>query len=488
MSKLPPRTPVLVGAAAVQEKEEDPEIAREPLELMIEALERAADDAGNRDLLGRATSIRAPRGFWSYPDPCRLIAQRFGAAADTEVGEIGVLQTTFFGRAARDIAEGRSDVVLLTGAEARHRTRCAKKRGVEESYTAQDSSAGPDHVLRPARDVLHDLELSRGLGMPVTQYSMIENALRAADGISVAAHRDEVAALWASFAAVAADNPDAWNRTAPDAAAIRDGARMLAFPYTVLQTSQWNVDQGAGFIMTSVETARAMGIAEERWLFPHAVVDSNLMLALCERDAPQRCVGFRKAAQRIEQHSGIAVATADHLELYSCFPAAVRLQMREMEIAADRPVTVTGGMTFAGGPLNNFAFQALAKMAGILRADAGSSGVVTAVSGILTKQGVSLWSSRAPRAAFLFDDVSEKTALESPSVQVVDEARGDANVVTYTVVYPGDDGVLVALVEMDDGPRTIVATADTDLVRRATTEELCKARVRVDGSDRLAAL
>ncbi len=455
---------------------------------MIDVLERAADDAGNRDLLRKATSICAPRGFWSYPDPCRLISDYFGATARTEVGEIGVLQTTFFGRAASDIAAGRSDIVLLTGAEARFRSRCADKRGVSEQFTVQPDSVEPDQVLRPSRDVLHDLELTRGLGMPVTQYSMIENALRAADGISVDAHRDEVAALWSKFAEVAAENPDAWNRNAPDTATIRDGKRMLAFPYTVLHTSQWNVDQAAGFVMTSAETARAMGIAEDHWLFPHAVVDSNLMLALCERDAPQRCVGFAKAAQRIEEHTGSAVSGADHLELYSCFPAAVRLQMREMGVPADRQVTVTGGMTFAGGPLNNFAFQALAKMAHVLRAEPGSTGVVTAVSGILTKQGVSQWSTAAPKNSFLFDDVSEQTALESPSVEVVDEAHGDATIVTYTVVYPGDEGVLVALVEMDDGPRTIVATADADLVGRATSEEICNVRVRVDGGDKLSAL
>ena len=53
----------------------------------------------------RGTSVRAPRGFWPYPDPCRLIAQRFGAAdAKTEIAEIGVLQTTLLGEAANDIA------------------------------------------------------------------------------------------------------------------------------------------------------------------------------------------------------------------------------------------------------------------------------------------------------------------------------------------------------------------------------------------------
>src|SRR5215475_15960242 len=99
------RTPVLVGAAAVQQREDDPARAQEPLELMLEALRRAAEDAGDRSLLSRADRIEAPRGFWDYADPCRVAAERFGAArARTCVAEVGVLQTTLFGRAAAAIA------------------------------------------------------------------------------------------------------------------------------------------------------------------------------------------------------------------------------------------------------------------------------------------------------------------------------------------------------------------------------------------------
>ena len=111
---LDPRTPVLVGAGVVQQREDDFDKALEPVELMIAALERAAEDAGTRALLARADSIRAPRGMWDYADPCRIVAERLGAtSARTEVAEVGVLQTTLFGRAARDIASGRADVVLL---------------------------------------------------------------------------------------------------------------------------------------------------------------------------------------------------------------------------------------------------------------------------------------------------------------------------------------------------------------------------------------
>ena len=57
---LDPRTPVLVGVGVVQQREEDPANAAEPLELMARALERAAEDAGDPSLLSRAGEILLP--------------------------------------------------------------------------------------------------------------------------------------------------------------------------------------------------------------------------------------------------------------------------------------------------------------------------------------------------------------------------------------------------------------------------------------------
>ena len=72
-------------------------------------------------------------------------------------------------------------------------------------------------------------------------------------------------------------------------------------------------------------------------------------------------------------------------------------------------------MTFAGGPLNHFVLQALDRMVAALRGDPGSLGVATAVSGMLTKQGVTLWSSE-PGPGFQFLDVDEPMARKLTSL------------------------------------------------------------------------
>jgi len=478
-----PRVPVLVGTGVVQQRADDPRAAQEPLGLMAVALERAADDAGSRALLARADSIRIPRGFWDYPDPARALAERFGASgARTCVAEIGILQTTLLGAAARDIAEGRADVVLVTGGEARHRAQRAQQLGIEAPLTRLPERA-PDEVLRPHAEIVSPLEVKVGLASPVSQYAVIENALRFAEKQSLDAHRDAVAELQARASRVAAGNPDAWDRAPHAAAEIRGpgrGNRMLAFPYTKLHTSQWNVDQAAGLILCSLDTARALGLAAERFVYPLAVADSNHMLPLAARAELSRVPGFAHAGRRALAHAGLAASALDRLELYSCFPVAVRVQARELGIDEARPLTVTGGMTFAGGPLNNFVLQALAKLAAELRAAPGSSGLLTAVSGLLTKQGVSVWSARPPERPFGFFDVSAETAAEQTALPLVDAPDGPARAAGYTVLFDGERAVRTAFVcDLADGRRTLAASDDPALAELGTREELCGRALRL---------
>jgi acetyl-CoA C-acetyltransferase len=479
---LDSRTPLLVGVGAVTQREPDPARAREPLALMALALERAAEDAGSRALLARADSVRAPRGFWGYPDPCRLLAERFGASGvRTEIAEFGVLQTTLFGRAAADIAAGRADVVLVTGGEARHRLQRARAAGVEAAV-AQQAPVAPDSLLRPHAPILSAREVRAGLAMPVVQYAMLENALRAAEGISLEAHRRSLAALWASLSQQVTGNPDAWSPKPVSAEAIGDERSnpMLAFPYGKLHCSQWNVDQAAGLVFCSAATARSLGIPRERWIFPLAVADANHMLPYTERRELHRCAGFARAAERAFARAERDLASVSHRELYSCFPSAVRVQLRELAIEDELPFSVTGGMAFAGGPVNNFVLQALVRMAVLLRETRGGTGLLTAVSGMLAKQGVSLWSSEPGGAPFGHDDVSEAAERETPAAAFDDAAEGEARIATYTVVYEGGIPKRVALVaDFEDGRRTLASSEEPACLASATREELCGRRVKI---------
>jgi acetyl-CoA C-acetyltransferase len=486
---LDPRTPVLVGAGVAVQREEDPSRAQEPAALMAQALVRAGEDAGASELLAAADLVAVPRGFWSYPDPGRLVAESLGAAgARTLLVEIGVLQTTLFAETAAAIAAG-ADVVLVCGGEARHRAQRLRALGRPEALREQRAGTQPDRTLRPEAEIVHPIEIARRFVVPVAQYAVIENALRHDAGESLAAHRAQIDALWAAFGRVARDNPFAWNREAPDAAGLGDPARnpMLAFPYGKLHCSQWTVDQAAGLVFCSAERARRAGIPESRWIFPRAVVESNHMRPLVARDALARSPGFACAGRRALEAAGIEPSALRHRELYSCFPSAVRVQLRELGLASEPVPSWTGGMSFAGGPLNNFVLQAAAQMALRMRAQPGAA-LLTAVSGLLTKQGVSLWSCEPGSAGFRHEDVGAQAAAASPARNVAQGVEAQGRVAGYTVhSEPGAPLRTLAILDLDGGERTLAESVDPGLASRAMAQEWIGERVRVDAAGRLVA-
>ena len=119
---LDPRTPVLVGAGQWSNRVDRGEPAVEPVEMMAEALRRAATDSGGADgLLAQADAVRVLSVFSRrYRNAARLVADRIGARPrDEALSPIGGNEPqTLVSRACLDIAAGDADIVLICGAEA----------------------------------------------------------------------------------------------------------------------------------------------------------------------------------------------------------------------------------------------------------------------------------------------------------------------------------------------------------------------------------
>jgi len=480
MSELDPRTPVLVGIGIVQQKEKDPARAREAVQLMIDAVQAAGVDCGVPGLPAQAARIYVPQGLWGYADPGRMIARAVAAqAAKTVYARVGILQQSLLADACSRIAAGEIDTAIVAGGEARFRQLQAQIAGTEASETPCDDT--PDEVMTPENELLLDVEVNSGLGhMPVGYYALIESAYRAARGWGVEEHRDRLAQLYSRFSEIAVGNPHAWKRERVDAAEIRNASprnRMLAFPYTKLHNTSWNVDQASALLFCSVQRAEELGIARDKWIFPRASTESNYMLALAQRPELHRLPGARIAGQRALALAGLEAAEIDLIELYSCFPIAVEIYAEELGIAGDRDWTVTGGMPFAGGPLNNFVLQSTCRMIELLR-ERGGSGLVSSVSGYLTKQGFGVWSSEPGASGFQFADVSEEVADAMPPRTVVAPPDGEAVVCGCTVIHQGDQRLCaVALLDLADGSRTLANSLDQALMDLIESEELCGRRV-----------
>lgn len=477
MAEYAANTPVLVGVAAVQQKLDDYRQSLEPVALMERALRSAAADAGSADLLHRADEIMVPKSMWGYSDPGRLLAHAFGAnAATTLLAELGILQQTLLSRACQRIAAGEAEVVLVTGGEARYRAVCAGRAGAEASEI-QQAGIEPDVTLRPQEEMWSSVETDAGLGMPVGYYAILDSALRFKQGLSLEAHRDQMAQMYARLSQLAADNPDAWSRQAVPKEVIREHSasnRMLAFPYTKLHNSQWNVDQAAGLILCSTQIAEELGIGREKWIFPRAFTESNLMSVVASRKDLGASHGFRIAGQAAMQLAGVDFGQLRLCELYSCFPYAIRAQLHEFGMDTNHNVSVTGGMTFGGGPLNNFVFQALVRMAKLLRQNPGEIGLVTTVSGLLTKQACALWSATPGADGWAYADVTEQVREQSETCVLVSNFTGKGLVAGYTVLYQGmEPWRAVAVLDLPDGRRTVAYSEDRQLMAQMMTQECC---------------
>jgi acetyl-CoA C-acetyltransferase len=319
---------------------------------------------------------------------------------------------------------------------------------------------------------------------PVVQYAAIERALGARRGLTRDALADEIAELWADFNRVATTNPLAAFPTERDATFLRaagPGNRALADPYAKWHSTQWTVDQAGAVVLCSAGVADELGVAPERRVVPHVVVDSSHAVSLSRRVELDRWPAMGVLGAAAAAHVGRPLDQLDHVELYSCLPSAVRVQLDELGLDPTRVPTLTGGMAFAGGPFNNFTLQSLVAMVHRLRSDPGSFGMVTSVSGLITKPGLSIWST-APGGPPLLADLGPAAARVAPAVGSTAEWDGDATVLTGTVSHLGAEPTAFLVARAAPSLRWVGASTDRDLVDLVGSDELVGSRIRVEGS------
>src|SRR5439155_27112090 len=172
------------------------------------------------------------------------------------------------------------------------------------------------------------------------------------------------------FNKVAVANPYAWFRTPMTAAEIREATpdnRMVGFPYTKAMNSNWDLDQAAALVICSAGAAEACGVPRDRTVFLHAGTDAHDTPLVSNRDNLWSSPAIAAAGRKLFELAGAGVDDLAHADLYSCFPSAVQISANALGLSQGRPLTVTGGLTFAGGPLNNYVTHSIATMTGLLR-------------------------------------------------------------------------------------------------------------------------
>ena len=479
-----PRTPVLVGVGQLKHPVTDLAESLEPIQMMLRACRLAESDTGV-SLLSKVDSVRVIRGVWDYGNPARWIAERVGAERVQTVGTLfgGNQNQALMHQTARDVLAGDVELVLITGAENGYSAAKARKAGVTLAATAAQGE--PDVVFGHAqKSEHHNHEVALGIRTAIQVYPMYENAIRHARGETMAGHMQRVSGLWSRFNDVAQRNPTAWigyNLSAEEIATPSATNRAVSYPYPKLMNANNAVDMGAALIVTSVAKARELGIDESRFVYPHVGVEGQDHFSASVRDNFHTSPGIRLIGKTLYELAGVGPEDLDYVDLYSCFPSAVQVAAMELGLGEERDLTVTGGLTFNGGPLNNYVMHSIACMADMLRANPGTKGLITANGGNLYKHAHGIYSATPPARDFEWRNVQPQIdAL--PARECLAGYAGDVIVESYAVMYGAEAPSVAHMACLTpDGARTWINVDDADLMLAMTREEFCGRSGRISG-------
>jgi acetyl-CoA C-acetyltransferase len=488
-----PRAPVIVGVGQINQRVRA-DVARAPIELLADAARLADEDTrASESLLAKADIAAVVAiGSWPYADPGAFLSRRLGvsprATAVSTVG--GNSPQLLVNEFATRIQNGECDVVLIGGAESMHtRWRARREPRVELTWPKGDD-APCEWVIGDARPGVSDYEMAHLAVAPTMVYALFETALRAELGRDVAEHQVAVSELWSTFAAVAARNPNAWTQSEFSPAEIRtvtDDNRMVCFPYPKRMCANIDVDQGAAVLLCSYEAARAAGVPTDRIVFLLAGGHAHDHYFVTERASLTASPAIRAAGRAALGRADKDLDDVDYFDLYSCFPSAVQIGRNALGIGTDdtRPLTVTGGLGFAGGPVNNYPTHGIARMVEMLRAEPGTTGLTTALGWYLTKHAIGVWSTNPPIEPYR--DMDAQPAVDglprrAPAGLVDATCTLEATSVSFERDGTPSLGIVTALT--DEGSRAVANLRDPEALLSLTREAWEGRRVKLtnDGS------
>ena len=161
------------------------------------------------------------------------------------------------------------------------------------------------------------------------------------------------------------------------------------------------------------------------------------------------------------------------MDLYSCFPTVVQCAAQVMGINPldeSRVLTLTGGLTFGGGPGNNYVTHSIATMVERLRASAPQLGLVTALGWYSTKHAWGIYANEPP-LRFQFANV-QATVNALPRV-TLSHQDGPVTIESYVVSHRKDGSrkKLVVATRHRDHSRSWARSDDEDLMAAFEEQE-----------------
>lgn len=450
--------------------------APEPMEQWVQMAHAAAKDAGKEDLVGAIDELDIIFSLsWNYDDAPAQLAEKLGIKSCNKKlsGLSGTSPQKFINEAAEQIITGKTQLALVVGGEALATKKKAKKEDRKLPW------AKPlNKPQMPFDDPFHASEISHQIFQAYLTFAMLDSARRKQRGLSLEQNREQQAAMMARLSAIAAYNHDAWfpkSYTANELLDTSSSNRFVAYPYSKLQMAFMDVDMAAAVIIASDAKADELGVPKHKRIYLHGWSYAREPIYIAERPELWHSPAMEIAGEQALGMAGINSQSLGHFDLYSCFPASLNFTRDALGIHDDdkRPLSVTGGLPYFGGPGNNYTTHSIASMVNTLRRHAGDFGLVTGVGMHMTNHVFAVYSSTPPAKLPVPAD-GEKAKQFVASVgkkSITHEANGEATIAAYSILYAPNKNTAYAICDLPDGSRCYAISEDQAMVSRMDKEE-----------------
>ena len=483
MVKMVINTPVIIGAAQIKQRK-DVDQPLDPLTLVAKACQKAIAMSGVdglRDIID--TLYMSTISSWIYEDTSEKLSSLLGIKpVQKYIAPIsGNTPQLLVNKAARAISLKKNKVILIAGGEASYSRYRASKGKITLDWPKIPTVAA-NKANKAIIFYLSKFENSYKLTNPTYIYALIETALRAASSKSLKEHLVHIGKRYERFSSIASQNPYAWIQSQFNAEEIITSSsvnRIVCHPYTKRMVANLYVDQAAALIMTNENIAQNLGIDRKFWVYPMGGADLNNIFYMTQRPQLYDSPAIREASNLALKQAGLRLNDIDAFDLYSCFPCMVEIARQEIGIPEgdSRDLTITGGLSFFGGPFSSYAMHPIVTATEMIQKNPDMKIMVLANGGYNTSESIGIYGNEPPAedwAEQQYNDVQQMIDSEILP-EPIEKANGDLTIEAYTIIYDRKGfpewGVVIG--SLESGERTFAfISADSETLLKLEEQEL----------------
>ncbi len=477
----------IVGTSRITWRTEA-DAAPEPLDMWETAARRAIDDAAIRanvtDELDHLAVVHTQS--WDYDHPVARLGERLGRSdIDGTYSLIaGTSPQRLVDQAAGAMMRGEMSVALVVGAEAQATLRRLAAAGESPRWSFPETNAvGIESMLS---EWYLPTEIRHGILPAWLTFALLAQARWAARG-GTADDRRSMFDQLSNLSVIASSNPYAWLPIAHSSERLAKADvsnRPIATPFTKLTTAFPFVDMAAANLLVTDEVADRWGVPDDRRIYLQGWGFARDASHVAARESLSSSPAMCTATSDALAMAGLESDQIDVFDLYSCFGSAIQFARDALGLRDDdpRPISLTGGLPYHGGPGSNYMNHSISTLVGHLRSSNDTTGMVTGIGMHMTKHVAGIWSSERPKHPLPPIDQPQQAVLEDAenARPVVESMDGQVTIAAASVIH-GPDGApqgVIAIGESTDGSRCYARSIDTDLIELVLADQW----VGVDGT------